>query len=269
MINFKDILVRSASGIVLVVVLLAAVILNDYTKFTIFTIIGVLSLWEMLTTLKPSDINVQKCSALFSALIIIASFGFCQFDIISIETALIIVVASIMFRFIVEMFRSKPMPAVSIAYELFSIVYTVMPMMLITTLPSNLVVALMVIIWVNDIGAYLIGVSIGKHKFWERLSPKKSWEGFLGGMIITLGISILISYFCEINGNSSAVMWMLITIPVAISGVFGDLFESMLKRSVSVKDSGKIIPGHGGFLDRFDALLFAAPVMWIIYNLLA
>jgi phosphatidate cytidylyltransferase len=115
------------------------------------------------------------------------------------------------------------------------------------------------LVWGNDVFAYLVGVTMGRHKMCERLSPKKSWEGFVGGVVGAIGIAVLMGYIFD--GN--LYLWGGLGLIVALTGVAGDLVESMLKRSAEMKDSGAIIPGHGGVLDRFDALLLSTPFAFI------
>jgi phosphatidate cytidylyltransferase len=118
------------------------------------------------------------------------------------------------------------------------------------------------IIWANDVFAYLVGISIGKHRMCERISPKKSWEGFVGGVVAAVGFAVL---FGHLLGGNLAV-WAGLGGVIAVTGVAGDFVESLFKRSADVKDSGSIMPGHGGMLDRFDALFISAPyvVMYLI-----
>ena len=118
--------------------------------------------------------------------------------------------------------------------------------------------ALFVFIWANDTGAYLIGVRLGKHRLCERISPKKSWEGFFGGLALTIIAAVLFSCFLP---QVAWYHWIALSVGVVIFGTYGDLFESLIKRAVEVKDSGHSLPGHGGFLDRFDSLLIAVYAM--------
>ena len=127
----------------------------------------------------------------------------------------------------------------------------------------TLFLLVIVIIWINDTMAYIVGSLIGKTPF-SKISPKKTWEGTIGGAILAIGVGVLIA---KINGLNIYHL-SIITIIVAIFGTIGDLFESKLKRMANVKDSGTIMPGHGGFLDRFDSLLFAAPAVWLYVKLL-
>ena len=115
------------------------------------------------------------------------------------------------------------------------------------------------LVWGNDVFAYLAGVTMGRHKMCERLSPKKSWEGFAGGVLGSLAVGALGAYVL----NESYVVWIGLALVVSLSSVVGDLVESMFKRDAGVKDSGSIMPGHGGILDRFDAFILSAPFAFI------
>lgn len=120
-------------------------------------------------------------------------------------------------------------------------------------------------LWANDTGAYLFGMKLGKRKLFERHSPKKSWEGFFGGVFTSLVVSIIIAFqFTEVE----PIVWAGMAAIISCFGTLGDLVESMLKRSLGVKDSGSFLPGHGGFLDRFDGLLIAAPIVYVYLYLL-
>lgn len=127
----------------------------------------------------------------------------------------------------------------------------------------NLVLAIFMMIWINDTGAFLIGSLLGRHRLFERISPKKSWEGFIGGLVFNLVAAFI---FCEYFGNFFALYrpsplstWLGMSVVVTVFATWGDLVESMIKRNLQIKDSGNIIPGHGGILDRIDSLLFVMP----------
>ena len=132
----------------------------------------------------------------------------------------------------------------------------------------HFLLAALILTWVNDTMAYVSGSLFGKHKFYEKLSPKKTWEGVVGGFVFTLLFSFVFSYFFA--DDASWIHWLFIAMIVSVFAIIGDLFESRIKRGLNIKDSGTIFPGHGGFLDRFDAILFVIPfnflyIYFIIY----
>ncbi|MNY33104.1 Phosphatidate cytidylyltransferase [compost metagenome] len=118
----------------------------------------------------------------------------------------------------------------------------------------------MILLWTSDTGAYLAGRSLGKHKLFERISPKKTWEGFIGGIVLAVLVSLCLAHYFE---TIPQWQWIIVAMIIAVFGTLGDLVESMLKRSLNVKDSGHILPGHGGLLDRFDGLLIAGPLVYL------
>lgn len=128
-----------------------------------------------------------------------------------------------------------------------------------------MILSLFILIWVNDTFAYLTGITFGRHRLFERISPKKSWEGAVGGFLFSL-LAALILF--KVTALMTLPAWLGLAVVVVIFGIFGDLFESLLKRTNMVKDSGNLLPGHGGLLDRFDALLFAAPAAWIFLSIM-
>lgn len=157
--------------------------------------------------------------------------------------------------------------------------YISIPIYLTTTLDPKMVVTILTIVWANDTGAYIVGSTIGKHKMAPKISPKKSWEGFWGGMAFAVGVSFVWYSLLWSDPQSSVaplfedavqqkLLWCTFGVLIAVAAVAGDLVESKFKRLVGVKDSGSMIPGHGGILDRFDATLLAMPVAWIFVNIL-
>ncbi len=173
--------------------------------------------------------------------------------------------------FIVELFRNHHKPLQNIGATLLGIVYVSLPFALLNYFVLNnssfkivynveFLVGFFFLIWANDTGAYTFGVSLGRHKMFPRVSPKKSWEGLIGGFFTTALTAWLLSL---IFYNVPILHWLAIGMISAVMGVFGDLVESMFKRSIGIKDSGKFLPGHGGMLDRFDAVLLAAPIVFV------
>jgi len=171
----------------------------------------------------------------------------------------------------------------SVWWSFFAYFYIILPLVcLIYVYSINpwYALALFSFVWVNDTFAYLVGIKFGKHKLFERISPKKTWEGFFGGLVFAIIAGLAFSYFlpcgdalktagsCVMFNSTMLFKWVGMAVVVVVAGTFGDLFESYLKRSLNVKDSGTILPGHGGLLDRLDSILFAAPAAMIYLLLL-
>ena len=174
-----------------------------------------------------------------------------------------------------ELYNQKTEPLKNLAYTVLGQFYITIPfslLSLLACLPLDgdtsykwvPVIAIFIFIWMNDSGAYLVGSQLGKRRLFERISPKKSWEGFWGGLVFAVLSSALFGYLVPVL---SIPIWMGLALTVSVAGVFGDLTESMMKRILGVKDSGNILPGHGGMLDRFDAILFAIPAAIIYLSL--
>jgi len=180
--------------------------------------------------------------------------------------------------FITELYRKEERPFDSIAHTLFPLFYITLPLSLLpfaafghsglrSILPSGslsfspgIVIGFFMLLWLNDTGAYLAGVTFGKHRLMERISPKKSWEGFAGGALLALVAAWFLNGWLGITDRKG---WLIISVIITIAGTYGDLTESMLKRSLGIKDSGTIMPGHGGFLDRFDSTLVSFPLVYL------
>jgi phosphatidate cytidylyltransferase len=183
---------------------------------------------------------------------------------------------------IIELYRKQDKPFDSLAHTFFSIIYTAIPFSLFpfaafartglnSLLPHNniifspgIIIGFFLLIWANDTGAYLTGMTMGRHKLWERISPKKTWEGFIGGLIIAVLVAWFLSGWLGVVDRTH---WVMISLIVSVTGTYGDLVESMLKRSTGVKDSGTILPGHGGFLDRFDSAILSFPLVYLFISL--
>jgi phosphatidate cytidylyltransferase len=148
----------------------------------------------------------------------------------------------------------------TLAFQFLETVTHILPLYVLRSIGGLLyLIGMFILIWTNDTFAYLTGRFLGKTKLFERISPKKTWEGTLGGIVFSLVASVLLAHYME----DDLVFWMISAVLISLGAIFGDLFESMLKRNAGIKDSGNIIPGHGGVLDRFDAALFGAPIFYL------
>lgn len=174
---------------------------------------------------------------------------------------------------VIELFRQKPNPLANIAVTIMGIVYVSLPMTLFNHFAFfnhhgytyQVLFGFFLLLWINDTAAYLFGISFGKHRLFERISPKKSWEGFIGGTVMTLILAYLINLPFSLL---SRIDWIVIGLIICVAGVGGDLVESMFKRSANIKDSGKILPGHGGILDRMDSVLLSSPLVFVYLSIL-
>lgn len=253
---------RTISGLVVVVILVSGIMISPITKFIVLSVIGLGTLNEMLKLFSKSGVSVAYGGiyTLVSAVILLLTRAFADTEIIYVAVLLLLV------RFIMELYRKKKRPFEGLGYEIFALIYALMPIYLLIDIADyRIVLSIFILVWTNDVGAYLVGSRFGKRRLFERISPKKSWEGFWGGLLFVVLASTLIGYYWI---GYRTELWIITGIIVSIAAVYGDLFESMFKRSIGVKDSGNSIPGHGGFWDRFDALFFAAPAYVVIERLL-
>jgi phosphatidate cytidylyltransferase len=265
----SNFLLRTISGILFVVSIVGALIIGKTTFLVVFSGILVLSMFEFYTLSLKARIKPQ----FFLGILIGLSFfiGSYLYTTGNIEAILLLgfipLTTSV---FIFELYRDHKRPFHNIAYTFLGIFYIAIPLSLFnfmvfdsTTLHYSysyeILLSYFILIWANDTGAYLFGVSIGKHRIFPRISPKKSWEGFFGGLIFTTIVAWTISLYFH---NITFAHWFVIGLLSAIIGVFGDLVESMYKRSLDIKDSGKFLPGHGGILDRFDSVFLSAPIVF-------
>ncbi len=166
--------------------------------------------------------------------------------------------------FLVELYRQRKYPFMNIGYTILGIVYASLPFTLFQhiahvstdTYSPQIVLGVLLMLWASDSGAYFAGRTLGKTKLFERISPKKTWEGSIGGLVLSLAFAYGISLFWH---DLALWQWLSLSVIIVVLGGYGDLVESLLKRSLEIKDSGNFLPGHGGFLDRFDGLLLALP----------
>ncbi|HNW67513.1 MAG TPA: phosphatidate cytidylyltransferase [Bacteroidales bacterium] len=272
----KNLIIRGITGSIFVAVVFAAVVLYQqysvifFVLFLFFALVGVLELLKISHQLSASPqvvLPLFLAASFFSAVQLYADSSY-----LSTILFLITLVVAVL-TFVVELFRNRKTPLLNIAVVMLSIIWIVVPFSLLGWMLQSgahaIVLALFVIIWLNDTLAFCAGSLFGKHKLCERISPKKSWEGFITALILTVLSSIFFAYipYFENTEINTPIQWTGFALVVVLFGTTGDLVESMFKRNCKVKDSGHILPGHGGVLDRFDSSLIAIPmafVYWLI-----
>ena len=265
----KNFYTRTITGAVFVVVLIGSILIHPLMAFGLFGLIILLGMLEYFRLLEVAGYTCNRISGIVTALVVFASFLMyaCGWVNSLIFLAGIPLSAYI---FISELYRKKDTPFVNIALTMLGIIYIAVPFALLLLsgfseyglkhYDARLILGFFILLWSSDTGAYLFGMAFGKHPFFPRISPKKSWEGFIGGILFTLAVSWVVSRYIE---SVTTTDWMIMALIICVFGAWGDLTESMLKRSLNVKDSGTILPGHGGILDRFDSVLFAAPIVFL------
>ena len=275
--KMKNLIIRTASGAVMLVVLLGAILASKWSFMALMAVIAVGGMWEFYRFSEKAGYQPMKWLGIFVGITIFAAnFAVSLFfdtevdgvGAIILMVTLPILVLAMPLMAISELYRKSTTPIANIATSILGVLYAALPMSLLLIIPLLLgngvwnpwiIIFYVFIIWANDVFAYLFGITLGKHRLFERISPKKSWEGFFGGLLGAMAMGYVASIVVEAN----AIVWIGLALVAAISGVFGDLIESMFKRSIDIKDSGNIIPGHGGWLDRFDALIVSAPFVFI------
>jgi phosphatidate cytidylyltransferase len=264
----KNLVVRSLSGAVYVAAIIASLFLNDWFFAGLCLLLNTLALFEF-QKFNSAYKKVNYCLlaggvALFTLFHLSFSGAIdSKWLYLSLILPLIVLSASL-YKKDTDIFKT-------LFFQISGFIYISVPLIIVDNLNINLneklnsvVMLVFILVWANDTFAYLAGMLLGKHKLFERITPKKTWEGFFGGMIATVLISWLLFSF---SGFESLVLWLILGGIVSIVSVFGDFVESMFKRAAGLKDSGNIIPGHGGILDRIDSLLFVFPVVFVFIKL--
>lgn len=261
----NNLLQRSVTGLVFASLVIGSILWNPYLQTLVFSVFMVLGLMEYYRLFKGrKDIQVSSEIGIFIGLFIFTLLVGISLKILPVISITFIV--PLLFTLIlVELWKKHEHPISNIALMVFGVLYVVIPFYL--TIDLNLrntfylptVVGMFLLIWANDTFAYVCGRIFGKHKLFERISPNKTWEGTIGGIFFTLLLGFIIGKYIN-EGNTF--FWVISAIIIAPGSIFGDLLESLFKRSLNIKDTGTILPGHGGILDRFDAALFSIPFFY-------
>ncbi|MBE6188267.1 MAG: phosphatidate cytidylyltransferase [Rikenellaceae bacterium] len=276
--KLKNLTVRTLSGAVLAAVLFGATLISGYGYVALMAVVAAVGVWEFYNLCEGCGYKPQRYLGATLALVVYAFAALAFVEVVmdgchwstSVVWIVLALIPLLMFgSFILELFRNYEHPIANVGVTLMGAVYVALPVSAMLAVPQLLsgqgnwlpwyAICYILIIWANDVFAYLVGMTLGRHRMCERISPKKSWEGFVGGVVAAVGFAVLFGYL--LGGNIA--VWAGLGAIIAITGVAGDFVESLFKRSAGVKDSGAIMPGHGGILDRFDALLISAPFAFI------
>ncbi len=270
----NNFIVRTITGILFVAVVVCS-FLRPQAMVLLFALITGLTIWEFTGLVNDREkVTVNRLiSTVAGVYFFFAVAGFSS-DLTP-SAVFIPYLVSIIYLMVAELYLKNEDPIHDWAYTMMAQLYIALPFSLLNTLafhltPQGLVtydavspLSVFVFLWMNDTGAYLCGSLLGKHKLFPRISPGKSWEGSIGGGILVIAIAVLVWYLTEqyqLNQlGLSALEWAGLGLTVVIFGTWGDLVESLFKRTLGIKDSGNILPGHGGMLDRFDSSLLAIP----------
>ena len=260
---------RTITGIALVILVIAAIVIGRYFFTFLFLLFTVVGLWEFYSLVERAGIFPNKIAGILAGAVLFATNALIAMRIVEIQWLLVNFVF-VFIIFLLELYRNDPNPFTNIAFTFFGLLYVAVPFSLLSYFPNpaflpgvyhaSLLLGFFFMVWINETGAFLIGTAMGKHKLFQRVSPKKTWEGVIGGGMLTLISAWFISvYYTYVSLTD----WLVIASIIVVLGTYGDLFESMFKRSINAKDSGSILPGHGGVLDRFDGVFMAAPFVFV------
>ena len=272
----KNLIIRAITGILFIGIIIGAILYSKYTLLALLLVITTLTLTGIYRLIEGSNspkitlfVNILGGNYLTLSLYLYAS------DILPAFSKGVVFIPYLIYFlccFIIQLYMKDKDPITRWSHSFMGQVYIALPIGLLSFLafePSStflfynpwLLLSFFAFIWINDTGAFLVGSAIGKKRLFERISPKKSWEGFWGGIAFNLVLAYILSTQFNVL---SQLEWYGLAITVSIFATLGDLCESLLKRTLQIKDSGSILPGHGGMLDRFDSVLLAAPAA-VIY----
>ncbi|MFT3995148.1 MAG: phosphatidate cytidylyltransferase [Dysgonomonas sp.] len=274
--KLPNIVVRILAGAVFVGLLLGGILINEYTFAVIFAAITGLCLYEFYGLIeKSANVPVSKILNVVGGMLLFLG-GFAYQSIQQLFLFFVPYIVYLLVLFIRELYMKRQDPIKSLAYSALGQLYIALPFTLTNSLSFSsgeynyvYILAVLVFIWVNDSFAYLTGMAFGKHRMFERISPKKSWEGFAGGAIVATASSYAFYSLLASPHGLSLFQWMGFALLVVAFGTWGDLIESLLKRTLGVKDSGNMIPGHGGILDRFDSTILAIPIAVVYLQIIS
>ena len=269
----KNLIVRTVTGVIFVAAIVASFMRPEAMVF-LFSIITGLTVWEFtgLVNQRPGVTVNRFITTVAGVYFFYAMTYFCSDIYAGVAKSVVFIpyLVTIIYLLVAELYLKQEDPIEDWAYTMLSQMYIALPFSLINVLAFNatsqgivafnwlLPLSVFVFLWLNDTGAYCVGSLIGRHKLFPRISPAKSWEGSIGGAVVVLIAAWAVSEYLD-QQMLNTLEWMGLGLTVVVFGTWGDLVESLFKRTLGIKDSGNILPGHGGMLDRFDSSLLAIP----------
>jgi phosphatidate cytidylyltransferase len=267
--KYNNLTQRLITGILGSAAIITAVSLGEWTYFIVFFIICLFALLEFYKLVGLDAVVPQKAYGTFCGVLIFVLSFFIEGKILIDGKTLpthyyILIFPLIACIYMIKLYKkAERKPFTNIAFTFLGIFYVAVPFALLNVVAYDqghynyeIILGSLLILWASDTGAYFAGTFFGRRKLFERISPKKSWEGFAGGAALAMIFVFGLSYFLH---SLMLHEWIIVGVIIIVGGTFGDLIESLFKRSIEIKDSGDSLPGHGGFLDRFDGLLISAP----------
>ncbi len=259
---------RAITGTLFVGAVTGLTLWGEWSFFVLIFAINFLCLLEFYELILPDKSWIEKYLG-----IITGSLTYLMFALIFSADLSIAwyyhLIPIFLLMFIIKLFENSHNEFTTLAFQVLGLLYITLPFVMLTKMgfinsyeySAGLPLGFFLLLWTSDTGAYLAGRSFGKHKLFERVSPKKTWEGSIGGLVLVSIVAYILSQF-ELFDAVETIDWLIIGGLIVVFGTFGDLFESLLKRNLNIKDSGTILPGHGGVLDRFDGLFLAVPAVF-------
>lgn len=267
----SNLIQRSVTGIIFVAVLMGSIAYSHISFITLFLIITIIGVWEFYGLSKKDRAYPLTIQGLVASIVLFLTISLTAYDPGHFPLKILVInLLSIFIIFVFELYRKRNTPFVNIAYTLLAPIYIALPLALLnyiaffgedTSIYSpTIIIGYFIILWTSDSGAYAVGSKFGKTKLFKRISPNKTWEGTIGGGFFAL-LAAYFNYTCF--GQLELKHWLSLSVIIIVFGNWGDLVESLFKRSINVKDSGNILPGHGGILDRFDSVFISVPFVYV------